>query len=157
MEPRTIAVAFGSNVGDRESLIRAAAARVAQVLSGFQLSPIIETAAEGDGTAADPPFLNAVGVGQSAFSAQDLISTFLEIELSLGRARSRPNAPRTIDVDLILAGEDVIDQPGVQVPHPRFRGRRFVLEPLAAIAPDLRDPVSGATAAELWERLAGRR
>lgn len=149
-----IAVAFGSSIGDREQTIRLAAARVGHLLAGFRLSPLLETAPEGPGTEHDPPFLNAAGVGESMLAPRELLTAFLEIEHSLGRERSRPNAPRTIDIDLILAGDLVLDEPGVQVPHPRFRDRRFVLEPLAAIAPDWRDPVSGQTMSELLVKLS---
>jgi 2-amino-4-hydroxy-6-hydroxymethyldihydropteridine diphosphokinase len=74
----------------------------------------------------------------------------LAIERRFGRQRPHPGAARTLDLDLILYGDDVIDEPpGLIVPHPRFRERRFVLEPLAEIAPDWRDPVSGRTVREL--------
>jgi 2-amino-4-hydroxy-6-hydroxymethyldihydropteridine diphosphokinase len=152
---RPIAIGFGSSVGDRERQIRGAAALVADWLQDFSLSPIVETPAEGEGTADDPPFLNAVGIGLSAAPAAEIVARLLEIEGHLGRVRSRPNAPRTIDLDLILAGGDIVNEAGVVVPHPRFRDRRFVLEPLALVAPDMRDPVSGLTARELLARLVG--
>ena len=149
---RRIAVALGSNLGNRHANITVAAAEVARILTGFRFSPIVETAPVGDGTEYDPPFLNAACVGESDLSPRELVTALLAIERVLGRTRPRLNAPRTIDLDLILAGEDVVDEPGVQVPHPRFRDRLFVLEPLAAIAPDLRDPVTGLTVAELLQR-----
>ena len=74
-------------------------------------------------------------------------------DLACGRERPYEGAPRTLDVDLILYGEDVIDAPGVRVPHPRFRERTFVLDPLSEIAPDWRDPVTGATVVALAQAL----
>lgn len=101
----------------------------------------------------DPPFLNAAGVGRSTRPSRELLEAFLAIEQRHGRTRPRTNAPRTLDLDLILAGDEIINEPGLRVPHPRFRERTFVLEPLAAIAPDLIDPVTGKTIAELWQRV----
>jgi len=150
---RLVVVAFGSNLGDRRALIHAAAERVAALLADFQLSSLIETAPVGEGLENDPPFLNAAGVGRSDAPARDLLDALLAIEQDLGRSRPHPGAPRVIDLDLILAGEDVVNAPGLDVPHPRFRNRRFVLEPLTEIAPDLRDPVTGLTVAELLARL----
>ena len=149
---RRIAIALGSNLGDRHTNITVAAAEVARLLARFRLSPIIETAPVGAGTEFDPPFLNAACVGDSGYTARQLVTALLDIERVLGRTRPRPNAPRTIDLDLILAGDDVVEEAGVQVPHPRFRDRLFVLEPLAAIAPDLRDPVTGLTVADLLRK-----
>jgi 2-amino-4-hydroxy-6-hydroxymethyldihydropteridine diphosphokinase len=83
---------------------------------------------------------------------RDLLDILFGMEHERGRDRLRPpgaNAPRTLDLDLILYGDTVIDEPGLVVPHPRFRERRFVLEPLAEIAPDLVDPGTGLTIAAL--------
>jgi len=97
--------------------------------------------------------LNAAAVGETTLSARDLLETMLAIERERDRERPFPNAPRTLDLDLILFGAAVIDEPGLIVPHPRFRERGFVLEPLAEIAPTLLDPVSGLTVRELLARL----
>jgi 2-amino-4-hydroxy-6-hydroxymethyldihydropteridine diphosphokinase len=153
---RDIAVAFGSNLGDRRETILSAADEVGRILSEFQLSFLIETAPVGAGLENDPPYLNAAGVGQSACSSRELIEAFLDIEQRHGRTRPRTNAPRTLDIDLILAGDDVIDEPGVRVPHPRFRERAFVLEPLATIAPSLIDPVTGKSILQLWREVLSR-
>ena len=148
-----VVVAFGSNIGDRHSQIVDAANRVATFLSSFRLSTIIETAPVGPGLENDPPYLNAVGVGESALSPRGIYERLRAIEAAAGRTRPYPGAPRTLDLDLILAGDAVVDEADLQVPHPRFRERRFVLEPLAEIAPDLRDPLSGLTVRELLTRL----
>lgn len=149
-----VVIAFGSNLGDRHSAIREAAGQVAALLASFKLSPVIETAPVGDGLEGDPPYLNAVGVGESSLSPRELLDKLRAIETAAGRTRSTPGAPRTLDLDLILAGDQVVAEPGLQVPHPRFRERLFVLEPLASLAPDLVDPVSGLTIRELLATLS---
>ena len=98
-------------------------------------------------------FLNAALVGETTLSARELLDALLAIEQERRRERPYANAPRTLDLDLILLGDVVLEEPGLRVPHPRFRERRFVLEPLAAVAPELRDPVSGRTIATLLREL----
>ena len=102
-----------------------------------------------------PRYLNAAAVGKTDLSPRVLLDALLAIERERGRERPHANAPRTLDLDLILLGELVVDEPGLVVPHLRFRDRRFVLGPLASIAPDLRDPVSGLTVRELLRRADG--
>jgi 2-amino-4-hydroxy-6-hydroxymethyldihydropteridine diphosphokinase len=148
-----VVIAFGSNLGDRHTAIREAANKVAALLSSFRLSRIIETQPVGEGLENDPPYLNAVGVGESSFSPRELFRELRSIETAAGRTRPYPGAPRTLDLDLILAGDQIVEEADLQVPHPRFRDRLFVLQPLAAIAPDLDDPVTGLTVRELLRAL----
>ena len=96
-----------------------------------------------------PMFLNAAATGESDLTARGVLDALLSVEQQLGRERPYVGAPRTIDLDLILYGDSVINAPGLTVPHPRFRERRFVLEPLAEIAADWVDPVTGKTIREL--------
>jgi 2-amino-4-hydroxy-6-hydroxymethyldihydropteridine diphosphokinase len=94
-------------------------------------------------------------VGETSLSARALLDTLLAVERDLGRERPFPGAPRTLDLDLILYGDAIVDEaPSLIVPHPRFRERRFVLEPLSEIAPDWRDPVTGRTVEELLRLLS---
>lgn len=150
---RSVAVAFGSNQGDRRGLILAAAAQVAGLLQNFRLSTIIETTPVGAGTEHDPAYLNAAGVGESELPARRLLDALQAIEARAGRIRAHANAPRTLDLDLILVGEETVEEEGLTLPHPRFRDRRFVLEPLAEIASGLRDPVTGLTVRQLLRRV----
>jgi 2-amino-4-hydroxy-6-hydroxymethyldihydropteridine diphosphokinase len=142
------AIALGSNLGDRQATLAAAAAALRGVLSDLRLSSAHETAYVGPG-GAQPPYLNAAAVGDTALGASALLEALLETERQFGRERPYPDAPRTLDLDLILYGMEIHDAPGLVVPHPRFRQRRFVLEPLAEIAADWVDPVTGRTVEEL--------
>lgn len=151
MTPTPVAVALGSNLGDRSRALDTAVARLRHLLPDLRVSSYHET--EPVDVEPQPLFLNAAAVGTSTATPAAVLAAMLEIEASLGRERPSPGAPRTIDLDLILFGELVVAEPGLMVPHPRFRERAFVLEPLAEIAPDWRDPVSGLTVAELLRRL----
>lgn len=151
-DPRSIVIAFGSNLGDRRRQILDAASAVGHLLQNFRnfrLSSLIETAPVGAGLENDPPYLNAVGVGQSAIPAREIFHALSALETAAGRTRPYAGAPRTLDLDLILAGDDIVRDADLEVPHPRFRERLFVLEPLVEIAPDVRDPVTGLTARQL--------
>jgi 2-amino-4-hydroxy-6-hydroxymethyldihydropteridine diphosphokinase len=141
-------VALGSNLGDRSAHLDFAVASLRTLLANLSVSAYRETIPF---AVADPQplYLNAAAVGDTALSPHALLDALLAIEAERGRERPHANAPRTLDLDLILFGDVVLEEPGLVVPHPRFRERRFVLKPLCEIAPDIRDPVSGRTAAEL--------
>lgn len=149
----TAAIALGSNVGDRRSALEFAVARLRALLDDVRVSSFIETPPEPPSAPDDAPYLNAVAIGRSTATPRDLLAALLAIERNFGRERPYAGAPRTLDLDLILAGDAVVSEPGLQVPHPRFRERRFVLQPLAAIAPELVDPVTGLTIRELLARV----
>ena len=149
-----VAIALGSNLGDREDYLRSALDALRSSIDRLRVSTFHDTAPVGVGP--QPTFLNAAAVGETSISARALLDTLLAVERDLGRERPFPGAPRTLDLDLILYGDAIIDEaPSLIVPHPRFRERRFVLEPLAEIAPDWRDPVTGKTVEELLRLLSG--
>jgi len=148
-----VAVALGSNLGDRTAHLEYAISRLRPVLQELRCSSFRETEPVGV-PAGQPPYLNAVVVGECLLPAVDLMRSLLEIEQERGRQRPYRNAPRTLDLDLILFGSTILESPDLVLPHPRFRERRFVLEPLAEIAPAMRDPVSGLTMAGLLAGLS---
>ena len=142
------AVALGSNLGDRAAHLDFAIARLATLLDNLKASRYYDTVPVGVSDP-QPIYLNAAAVGKTTLAARELLDLLLGIERERGRERPHANAPRTLDLDLILFGDAVIVEPGLVVPHPRFRERRFVLEPLAEVAAGLRDPVTGKTADQL--------
>jgi 2-amino-4-hydroxy-6-hydroxymethyldihydropteridine diphosphokinase len=150
---RRVAVALGSNLGDRRAALAFAVDRLSVLLTAPAVSDFIETEPEGEGLEDQPPYLNAIVVGHTALEARDLLAALLDIEREFGRERPYRGAPRTLDLDLVLLGDEVIDEPGLQVPHPRFRSRFFVLGPLSEVAADFRDPVTGLRAGELLRDL----
>ena len=115
------------------------------------VSSFLETTPAGVGPE-HGPYLNAAVVGETRLSARILLERLLEIEEERGRARPYFMAPRTLDADLILYGEQMIAEDGLSVPHPRFREREFVLAPLAEIAPEMIDPVTGERIIDLFEQ-----
>ena len=144
----TAAVALGSNLGGRRAHLDFAIARLNASLANLRTSRYYETEPVG-APGPQPLFLNAAAVGGTSASAGELLAALMAIEQERGRERPFQNAARTLDLDLILFGDLVMETPSLTIPHPRFRERRFVLEPLAEIAPDLVDPVTGSTVAEL--------
>ena len=152
--PSTLAaIALGSNLGDRRAAIAFAAGRLALHLSSSILSDLVETEPQGEGLQSQPLYLNAVLIGETTLGPRQLLDLLLAIEAEHGRTRPFKGAPRTLDLDLILLGDAVVNQPGLEVPHPRFRERFFVLGPLAEVAPDMRDPVTGMKVTELLKAL----
>jgi 2-amino-4-hydroxy-6-hydroxymethyldihydropteridine diphosphokinase len=131
-------IGLGSNLGDRESLIR----RAAELIGATRLSEIRET--EPWGYEQQPRFLNAVAEIETALAPRRLLDHLLDVEARLGRERVGPKwGPRTIDLDLLLYGDETVDEPGLVVPHPRLLEREFVLEPLADLVPWLKIPGNG--------------
>jgi 2-amino-4-hydroxy-6-hydroxymethyldihydropteridine diphosphokinase len=135
-------VAVGANLGDRAANISAAVDSLDRTpgVSVTKQSVLIENPAIG-GPSDSPAFLNGVVEIQTTLSPRELLDRLLGIERSLGRERREKWSPRTIDLDLILYGDQVIDAPDLKVPHPLMHRRRFVLEPLAEIAPDVVHPM----------------
>ena len=150
---RKAAIAIGSNLGDRRAAVAFAAGRLATLIAGLTISDLIETEPAGEGLQDQPLFINAVAVGHTSLSARELLDALLGIEQAYGRERPFAGAPRTLDLDLILLGDAVERTEGLNVPHPRFRERFFVLGPLAEIAPDMIDPVTGLKVSDLLRAL----
>jgi 2-amino-4-hydroxy-6-hydroxymethyldihydropteridine diphosphokinase len=139
-------IGLGSNLGDREQLIRDAA----ELIDARRLSAIRET--EPWGLEDQPRFLNAVAEVETSLTPRHLLDRLLQVERELGRKRTGPRwGPRAIDLDLLLYGEQAVDEPGLLVPHPRLAERLFVLEPLAELVPAQKIPGNGTVA----EALAG--
>lgn len=149
-----VVIGLGSNEGDRAAHLAYAVERLKRLLDGVRVSRTIETPAAPPSAPGDPPYLNAVAVGTSALSPRQMLDGLLAIERERGRTRPRVGAPRTLDLDLVIYGGQTIKEAGLEVPHPRFRQRRFVLEPLAELAPDLVDPVTRLTIRELLARIS---
>ena len=147
-------VGIGSNVGDRRAHCAEAQERLGRLprTEVLGISALVETQpAEG---VAGGPFLNGVAELVTALSPRDLLYALQGIETALGRPRGHAAATaRTIDLDILLYGDRIVREIGLEVPHPRLAQRRFVLEPLAALAPNVRHPVLDLSAAEMLRRL----
>jgi 2-amino-4-hydroxy-6-hydroxymethyldihydropteridine diphosphokinase len=146
-------VGLGSNLGDREARLRRAVAEIGS-LPGTEVravSRLRET--EPVGMTTQPRFLNGAVEVETSLGARELLEALLEIERRLGRDRSGvpPGGPRTVDLDLLLYGEAEITEEGLEVPHPRLPERRFALEPLLDLDPDLEVPAKGGVQALLTE------
>jgi len=146
-----VAIALGSNLGDREANLAFGLSALPGFITNLKQSRWHDTAPVGV-SPDQPRYLNGVVVGETSLGARELLDRLLLIEDAAGRTRPAPMAPRTLDLDLILFGDKKIAEPGLAVPHPRFRERLFVLEPLAEVAPDWIDPVTGRSISELLQQ-----
>lgn len=144
-----MALGLGSNVGDRIGHLRDAVEGLSGPVEIVGVSSVYESAPVG--YVDQPDFLNAVVVGRSELSPRRLLRLAHDLEERAGRGRPFPNAPRTLDVDILLRGEERIESVGLSVPHPRLLRRSFVLAPLAEVAGAWVDPVTGRTVEKLWE------
>ena len=151
--PRAL-LGLGSNLGNRAERILSAVREISRYGTVISRSPLIET---------DPvdcpgggPFLNACVGLETLLEPRNLLAAISAIEHAGGRQRSIPNAPRTLDIDLLLFGERTLQEPTLTIPHPRMHERRFVLDPLVTVAPNAIHPVLRSTVRELRHRLICR-
>jgi len=147
---KLVYLSLGSNVGDRQAHLHAALNRLASLdLRILRVSPIYET--EPVEHTAQGWFLNLVAEAEGDLSPSQLLGRMQTIERALGRIRTVPKGPRTIDIDILLFGNAVVRTARLEIPHPRMAERRFVLAPLADLAPDLRHPVTQRTVREMLD------
>ncbi|KIH75688.1 2-amino-4-hydroxy-6-hydroxymethyldihydropteridinediphosphokinase [Geoalkalibacter ferrihydriticus] len=139
---QSIFLALGANLGEREDALRRARDLLqrAEGLTILAWSPLYDTDPVG-GPEGQEPYLNAVLAGTTVLSPLALLSLCHEVELACGRRRTQPWGPRTLDVDILCYGDLVLDSPELVLPHPRLHERRFVLEPLCDLAPELVHPL----------------
>lgn len=145
---KTVYIALGSNLGDRvANLLQARERMQSSNLRLTRASSVYET--EPRGLLDQPWFLNQVIEAETTLFPRQLLARLLKIEQEMGRQRLLPNSPRVIDLDILLFGNMVMHLPGLEVPHPRMAERRFVLEPLAELAPAIRHPRTGRSVREM--------
>jgi 2-amino-4-hydroxy-6-hydroxymethyldihydropteridine diphosphokinase len=142
-------VGLGANLGSREETLRRAIdlLGVADGVEVVAVSRLRET--DPVGVVDQPPFLNGAVEVDTTLTPRELLDLLLEIEQSLGRVRERRWGPRTVDLDLLVYGDQVVDEPGLRLPHPHLHEREFALEPLADLDPELEIPGRGAVSALL--------
>lgn len=151
--PIIVYLGLGSNLGDRQSNLASAIERLSEKASIVSISSVYET--DPVGYEEQPRFLNAVLSAETELPPVELLRFIKDIECELGREYSFPNAPRVIDIDILLYGDRVIDSPELTVPHPRLTERAFVLVPLVEISPRTRHPLSDETSADMLTKVGG--
>jgi 2-amino-4-hydroxy-6-hydroxymethyldihydropteridine diphosphokinase len=149
--PSLVYLSLGSNVGDREAQLQGAVTRLAAIGRVTAVSSFYET--EPVEFTEQPWFLNCAVALDTSQTPQQLMTSILRIEQEMGRRRVQNKGPRAIDIDILLFDDAVVDSPEVTIPHPALHQRRFVLEPLAEIAPEVRHPVMHKTIRELRDAL----
>jgi len=153
---KIVYLSLGSNVGDRETHLARARERLnADGLRLLRASAIYET--EPRDFPDQPWFLNQVVEIESGLFPKQLLERTQKIERALGRIPTHPKGPRTIDIDILLYGDTILSTPGLEIPHARLPDRRFVLEPLAELAPDLRHPRTGSTVSEMLAQVKNQK
>jgi 2-amino-4-hydroxy-6-hydroxymethyldihydropteridine diphosphokinase len=148
---KLVYLSLGSNLGDREANLKAAIERLAALGEVVAVSSFYET--EPVEFTRQPWFLNCAVALQTEKMPKQFLAGLQGIEKAMGRQRTQPKGPRVIDVDILLFGNSVVDTAGLTIPHPALHERRFVLEPLAEIAPEQRHPVFKRTIRELRDAL----
>ncbi len=148
-------VALGSNLDDPRRQLRSGIAALARLPHTQIIAQSSLYASAPVGYADQPDFVNAVAAIRTALTPRALLDALLAIERAHGRVREFPNAPRTLDLDIVLYGEQIIQEPGLVVPHPRMQERAFVLMPLAEIAPDAPVPAPGRAPVRVRQLLEG--
>ena len=149
-----MALALGGNLGDVEATLRDALARLAAALGPLTIASLYRTAAVSPiSPVSQPDFWNTAALASTSLPPAAVLALAKSLELAAGRRPGVRDGPRPLDVDLLIHGDRVASAPELTLPHPRLAGRRFVLAPLAEIAPALPVPPSGVTVAELLARL----
>ena len=148
---KTVYLSLGSNVGDRKTNLENAIARLGELGAVTAISSFYET--EPVEFAAQPWFLNCAVALETEMMPRRLLHSVLAIEQAMGRHRIHPKGPRTLDIDILLFGNSVVDTRELTIPHPALHERRFVLGPLSEIAPEVRHPVYKRTMRELCDAL----